>query len=141
MNHIRLKVFSVSFLLLVLPLLLMSSPENTAKIQVRVLVTKANIRLEPTTDSTIITAAPRGTLLDAEPIRGKLVQSLPASQCLRCRRFRIYPYESCRSRRRLASGRPKADCAPEKTGKRGQQPACPSDENARTRGHGSRIRI
>ena len=70
MNHIRLKFFSVFFLLLVLPLLLMSSPENTAKIQVRVLVTKANIRLEPTTDSTIITAAPRGTLLDADPIEG-----------------------------------------------------------------------
>jgi hypothetical protein len=70
MNLFRPKVFSVFFLLLVMSTFLMSSIGYAAKIQVRVLVTKANIRLEPTTDSTIITAAPRGTLLDAEPMEG-----------------------------------------------------------------------
>lgn len=70
MNHTRQKIFSVFFPLLVISIFMMSSIGYAAKIQVRVLVTKANIRLEPSTDSTIITAAPRGTLLDAEPLEG-----------------------------------------------------------------------
>jgi hypothetical protein len=70
MNHTRPKIFSVFFLLLFMSIFLMSSIGYAAKIQVRILVTKANIRLEPSTDSTIITSAPRGTLLDADPIEG-----------------------------------------------------------------------
>jgi len=70
MIRMRPKYLAVFILMLVAPSILMSSTEFQAKIQVRVMVTKANIRMEPTTDSAIITAAPRGTLLDADPLSG-----------------------------------------------------------------------
>lgn len=55
-----------AMLLCTAALLLLSVNLQAQKIQVRVLVTRANIRLEPNTESSIITSVPRGAVLESD---------------------------------------------------------------------------
>jgi hypothetical protein len=70
MNHVRTRRRILTVILCAAALLGSSLYANAAKIQVRVLVTKANIRLEANTNSTIITSVPRGAVLEADEKQG-----------------------------------------------------------------------
>ena len=60
----------LSFLLCTIALLFLNVDVSAAKIRLRVQVTKANIRMEPDTNSAIITSVPRGAVLEADEKQG-----------------------------------------------------------------------